>query len=85
MSLRIAINKLRFYFGFLLLGLYLTVGFIFIFTELWADLLPKWRYLTGILLILFGAFRFYVGYRRYINKSLILGNKEKDNNDAAEE
>jgi hypothetical protein len=52
----------------LLLAFYLTIGSIFLFTDTWADLLPKGREIIGIVLILFGALRFYIAYRRYINK-----------------
>jgi cytochrome c biogenesis protein CcdA len=85
MKFRAAINKLRFYLGFLLLGFYLTVGFIFLFTTIWSDLLPKARFLIGILLILFGALRFYVGYVRYSNKNLAYKEKEKERNNAEAE
>jgi cytochrome c biogenesis protein CcdA len=61
-------NKLRFYLSFLLLAFYLCIGGTFLFTETWSDLIPKNRVLIGIVLILFGALRFYVAYRRYINK-----------------
>jgi cytochrome c biogenesis protein CcdA len=83
MKFRKGINKLRFYSSFLLLGFYMTVGFIFLFTEVWADLVPKGRYLIGILLIVFGALRFYVAYRRYINKNLVF--KTKDEEDTSSE
>jgi hypothetical protein len=61
-------NKLRFYFSFPLLAFYLAVGGVFLFTDQWADLLPKGRYITGIILTLFGILRFYIAYRRYANK-----------------
>lgn len=41
---------------------------MFLFTDTWIDLLPKGRSIIGIVLILFGALRFYIAYRRYINK-----------------
>ena len=69
-KLKTSMNKLRFYLSFLLLGFYLTVGCIFIFSDVWADLLPSGRYVTGIILILFGVLRFYVSYKRYQNKNL---------------
>jgi cytochrome c biogenesis protein CcdA len=68
-------NKLRFYFSFLLLAFYLVVGGVFLFTNQWADLLPKGRYITGIILTLFGILRFYIAYRRYANKRVKI--KEK--------
>lgn len=62
-------NKLRFYLSFLLLAFYLIVGGIFLFSDVWADLLPKGRSIIGIILILFGILRFYIAYRRYVNKN----------------
>ena len=43
---------------------------MFLFTDTWIDLLPKGRSIIGIVLILFGSLRFYIAYRRYINKIL---------------
>lgn len=63
-------NRLRFYLSFLLLAFYLTIGILFLFTDTWKDLLPKGRGLIGIVLVLFGVLRFYIAYRRYINKLL---------------
>lgn len=72
MSFRIKLkyswNRLRFYLSFLLFAFYLTIGIIFLFTDTWVDLMPKGRSIIGIVLILFGALRFYIAYRRYINK-----------------
>lgn len=79
MSFRIKLkyswNKLRFYLSFLLLGFYLTIGILFLFTDTWVDLLPKGRTIIGIALILFGALRFYIAYRRYINKLMRIKTK----------
>lgn len=61
-------NKLRFYLSFLLLTFYLIVGGIFLYTNVWIDFFPKGRAIIGGILILFGALRFYVAYRRYANK-----------------
>ena len=72
MSFRIKLkyswNRLRFYLSFLLFAFYLTIGSMFLFTDTWIDLLPKGRSIIGIVLILFGTLRFYIAYRRYINK-----------------
>ncbi len=56
---------LRFYLSFMLLSFYLTVAILFLFTDMWKDLIPKGRGLIGLVLLLFGAFRFYVAYRRF--------------------
>jgi hypothetical protein len=61
-------NKLRFGLSFLLLAFYLIIGGTFLFTNTWGDLIPKGRAIIGIVLILFGILRFYIAYRRYINK-----------------
>jgi uncharacterized membrane-anchored protein len=63
-------NKLRLYLSFLLLAFYLIIAYLFLFTDVWVDLLPKGRSIVGIVLFLYGALRFYIAYRRYINKSI---------------
>lgn len=82
MSVKIKIkhswNKLRFYLSFLLLAFYLTIGFLFLFTDTWIDLLPQGRSSIGIVLILFGTLRFYIAYRRYINKLLRIKSSVKE-------
>lgn len=85
MSFRKSFNRLRFYSGYLLLAFYIIVGGAFIFTNVWADLLPKGRFLIGISLILWGIIRFYVAYRRYINKALRLAQSTKEKKDDKEE
>lgn len=78
-------NKTRFYLSFLLLGFYLTIAFLFLFSDIWADLIPKGRALIGLILVLFGSLRFYVAYRRYKNKDVVLKNgKEALQNSALE-
>jgi hypothetical protein len=52
----------------LLLAFYLFIGGIFLFSNTWGDLIPKGRMMIGVMLILFGILRFYIAYRRYINK-----------------
>ncbi len=59
---------IRFYLSFMLLSFYLTVAFLFLFTDMWKDLIPNGRGLIGIILLLFGAFRFFVAYRRFKTK-----------------
>lgn len=69
-------NKLRFFFSFFLLSFYLIIGGILLFTDKWADLLPKGRYIIGIILTLFGILRFYVAYRRYAKKKIKIKEKK---------
>ena len=61
-------NKLRLYLSFLLLAFYLVIACLFLFTDVWIDFLRNGRAYVGIVLLLFGAFRFYIAYRRYLNK-----------------
>lgn len=61
-------NKLRLYLSFLLLAFYLTMGYLFLFTDIWIDFLRKGRVIVGIVLLLFGALRFYISYLRYKQK-----------------
>lgn len=69
-------NKLRLYFSYFLLVFYLFIGGLFLFTKQWADLLPKGRFITGIILTLFGIFRFYIAYRRYVTKKVKIQEKK---------
>ena len=85
MSFRKTFNRLRFYSGYLLLAFYLVIGILFLFTDTWSGLLPKGRPLIGISLILWGILRFYVAYRRYINKAVRLTLASKTKEDAKEE
>lgn len=69
-------NIFRFFFSFFLLAFYLIVGSLFLFTDVWADLLPKGRFITGIILTLFGLLRFYIAYKRYANKKVKIKEKK---------
>ena len=71
------LNKLRFYFSFLLFTFYLVIAFLFLFSDIWADMIPKGRGLIGLILLLFGGFRFYVAYRRYKNKDTAIQNLQQ--------
>lgn len=74
MNLRVIIvtiwNQLRLYLSFLLLVFYLIIGFLFLFSDIWAGILPKGREVVGGILVLFAGLRFYVAYRRYKRKLL---------------
>ena len=85
MSFRKGYNKFRLYWGFLILVFYLVVGILFLFTDTWADLLPKSRFAIGIILILFGILRCYIGYRLYTGKAERIRQKEEKNKNAATE
>lgn len=66
--LHIVWNKLRLYLNFLLLAFYLVVGCLFLFSDIWVNILPEGREIVGAVLVAFAALRFYVAYRRYKRK-----------------
>lgn len=44
---------------------YLTVGFLFLFSDIWSHFLPEGRVIIGSVLILYSVLRFYIAYRRF--------------------
>lgn len=76
-KLRKGWSRLRFYLSFLLLAFYITLGCFLIFTDEWHSMLPKGRLWVGIALIIFGCLRFYVAYRRYVNRIIRIKMKTK--------
>lgn len=72
MSLRLKIkhiwNSILLQLSFFLLAFYLTVGALFLFSDIWADIVPKGREIIGTSLIIFACLRFYIAYRRYKTK-----------------
>lgn len=67
-KLHIVWNKIRLYLSFLLLVFYLIVGCLFLFSDIWVNILPQGRQVIGTVLVSFAALRFYIAYRRYRNK-----------------
>ncbi len=61
-------NMIRYNLSVMLFSFYLTVAILFLFTDMWIDLIPRGRGIIGLVLLLFGLFRFYVSYRRYKSK-----------------
>jgi hypothetical protein len=54
-----AIAKIRFYFGFFIVGLYFVIGFAFLFTDVAIQQFPTYREAVGCVLLVYGAFRAY--------------------------
>ena len=63
-------NKLRLYLSFLLLVFYIIVGCLFLFSDIWAGILPRGKEIVGAALLSFAALRFYIAYRRYKSKHI---------------
>lgn len=78
-------NVFRYCISFLLLTFYLTIALLFLFTNVWGDLITDYRKTIGLILLGFAALRFYVSFRRYKSKHRKLNNKLKiKENDAIE-
>lgn len=78
-------NRLRFYISFLFLAFYLTIAFLFLFSDIWADIIPKGRAIIGLILFLYGSIRFYVSFRTYKNKRAIIKNTKHAKQENASE
>jgi|GEM_PF-1476572 len=50
-------NKLRYYIQFFMVGVYLALGLLFLFTDIGFDLFPANRTPVGIILIVYASFR----------------------------
>jgi hypothetical protein len=61
------INKIRFYFSFLMVLIYLAFGSVFLFSDIAIQTFPVYREPIGGLLIVYACFRLY---------SIIKKNKE---------
>lgn len=74
-------NTARYGISFLFVAFYLTIAFLFLFTNTWGDLIPDKRGLIGLILLVFAALRFYVAFARYRGKKVKLNNsiKTKEN------
>ncbi|MGB3947176.1 MAG: hypothetical protein WBM13_04280 [Bacteroidia bacterium] len=64
-----AITKIRYYFGFFIVGLYLIIGLGFLFTDIGIQMFPVYRQAVGAIMIVYGTFRVY---------SLIKSNKKRE-------
>jgi len=52
-----SVNKIRYYFGFLMVAVYLALGLLFLFTDIAIDTFPANRQPIGIIFIVYGVFR----------------------------
>jgi len=68
-------NAFLFSFSFPLLLFYLTMSFLFLFTDAWFDIIPQYRILIGLIILGFAVLRFYISYNRFKNKRVKIENK----------
>jgi hypothetical protein len=64
------ITKIRYYFGFFIVGLYIIIGLGFLFTDVAVQQFPSYREAVGCVLLVYGSFRAY---------SIVKANKNKQN------
>jgi len=53
------VKKIRHYFNFIMVGVYIILGVIFLFTQIGNDTFPFYRKEAGIVFIAYALFRFY--------------------------
>lgn len=53
------ITKIRYYFGFFIVGLYILLGLGFLFTDIAIQQFPVYRKAVGAIMLVYGAFRLY--------------------------
>ena len=63
-------NKLLLQFSLALFAFYLVIGFLFLFSDVWIEIIPDNRDVVGYILVGFGIVRFYISYSRYKKKHL---------------
>ena len=79
------INIFRYSISFLFVAFYLTIAFLFLFTDAWIDLIPEKRAVIGLILLGFAALRFYVSFRRYRGKKARINHIKKIKEEKMEE
>ena len=58
------VNKIRYYFGFGMVALYLVIGLLFLFSDIAIQTFPLYRTGVGILFIIYAGFRLFVTIRK---------------------
>ena len=58
------IDKIRYYFSFLIVGLYLIMGLLFLFSNIAIQIFPVYREAVGGVLIVYAGYRLYANIKR---------------------
>jgi len=61
--------RIRYYFDLIMGILYITLGTLFLFTNIAIDTFPSYRIQVGILLIAYALFRFYTSTKKLKQKN----------------
>jgi hypothetical protein len=57
------LRSVAFYFGLIMVTVYIALGLALIFSDAFFELLPNNRNLLGIVILLYAAFRIYMTFR----------------------
>lgn len=57
------LRTVAFYFGLIMVTVYLALGLALIFTNAFYELLPQNRTLLGLVILLYAGFRIYMSFR----------------------
>ncbi len=58
------VNTIRYYFNFLMVAVYLSLGLLFLFTDISYETFPEYRKELGIVLIVYGIIRTVLAIRK---------------------
>ena len=62
-------HQIRYYFDLIMGMVYITIGILFLFTNMAIDTFPSYRTQVGILLIAYALFRFYTSTKKMKQKN----------------
>lgn len=63
------INKISYYFSFIVVALYLAIGIVFLFTDIAIETFPLYREMVGGLLIVYAVYRAYAIIKKHNNQA----------------
>ncbi len=58
------VNKIRYYFSFVMITVYLAIGLLFLFTDIVIRLFPENRTAIGVVFILYAVYRLYITIKK---------------------
>lgn len=58
------VNKIRYYSTFLMVAIYLTLGLLFLFTDIGIDKFPAFRKEIGVVMLVYGVIRAFTTIRK---------------------
>jgi len=59
-----SVNKIRYYSGFVMVAVYLTLGLLFLFTDIAIDIFPAYRKPIGATMVVYGIVRIILAIQK---------------------